>query len=79
MKKMIPINTTSDGCAFTVRARYDGACLKSLTGGGILPEHGGIGGLARTLTARYYKTGVTNIIGHWDDGFATTGILEVYE
>lgn len=34
MKKIIPINTTSDGCAFTVRARYDGACLKSLTGGG---------------------------------------------
>ena len=48
-------------------------------GGWILPEHGCIGGLARTLTARYYKTGVTNIIGHWDDGFATTGILEVYE
>lgn len=34
MKKILPINTTSDGCAFTVRARYDGACLKSLTGGG---------------------------------------------
>lgn len=33
MKKILPINTTSDGCAFTVRARYDGACLKSLTGG----------------------------------------------
>lgn len=34
MKKMIPINTTSDGCAFTIRARYDGAGLTSLTGGG---------------------------------------------
>ena len=34
MKKILPINTTADGCAFTVRARYDGACLKSLTGGG---------------------------------------------
>lgn len=32
--KMIPINVTSEGCAFTIRARYDGACLKSLTGGG---------------------------------------------
>lgn len=34
MKKVIPINTTTDGCAHTIRARYDGACLKSLTGGG---------------------------------------------
>lgn len=34
MKKQIPINTTVDGCAYTIRARYDGACLKSLTGGG---------------------------------------------
>lgn len=34
MKKVIPINTTTDGCAYTIRARYDGACLKSLTGGG---------------------------------------------
>lgn len=46
MKKILPINTTADGCAFTVRARYDGACLKSLTGGGrILPEYGGLGGV----------------------------------
>lgn len=34
MRIVKPINVTSDGCAFTVRARYDGACLKSLTGGG---------------------------------------------
>ena len=79
MKKVIPINTTTDGCAYTIRARYDGACLKSLTGGGILPEHGGYGGLARTLTARYYKTGSSNILEHWDDGYATTGILEIMD
>ena len=36
-----------------------------------------IGGLARTLTARYYKTGSLDIISHWDDGYATTGILEI--
>lgn len=35
MKKMIPLNTTSDGCAFTIVTRYEGrAYLKSLTGGG---------------------------------------------
>lgn len=33
-RKILPINTTADGCAFTIRARYDGACLRSLTGGG---------------------------------------------
>lgn len=35
------------------------------------------GGLARTLTARYYKTGASNILEHWTDGYATTGILEI--
>lgn len=34
MRKMIPINTTADGCAFTIVSRYDGrAYLKSMTGG----------------------------------------------
>lgn len=46
MKKILPINTTADGCAFTIRARYDGACLRSLTGGGrILPEYRSSGDL----------------------------------
>lgn len=36
MKKLIPVNVTSDGCAFTIVARYDGRAsyLKSLMGGG---------------------------------------------
>lgn len=41
MKKLLPINVTEEGCAFTIRARYDGACLKSLTsGGGYYPNTG---------------------------------------
>lgn len=28
------MNTTSDGCAFTVTARYEGVYVKSLLGGG---------------------------------------------
>ena len=41
MRKAIPINTTSDGCAFTIVTRYEGrAYLKSMTGGRILPLHG---------------------------------------
>lgn len=79
MKNQIPINTTADGCAFTIRARYDGACLNSLTGGRLLSEHWCYGGLARTITARYYKTGSSNILEHWDDGYATTGILEIMD
>lgn len=45
MKKIIPLNTTSDGCAFTIVTRYEGrAYLKSMTGGGrILPLHGSSG------------------------------------
>lgn len=35
MKKVIPINTTADGCAFTIVTRYEErAYLKSMTGGG---------------------------------------------
>ena len=35
MKMIIPLNTTSDGCAFTIVTRYEGrAYLKSMTGGG---------------------------------------------
>ena len=35
MKKKMPINVTSDGCAFTIVTRYEGrAYLKSMTGGG---------------------------------------------
>ncbi len=35
MKKLIPVNVTSDGCAFTIVSRYDGRAsyLKSLMGG----------------------------------------------
>lgn len=35
--------------------------------------------MARTLTARYYKTRSSNILEHWDDGYATTGILEIMD
>ena len=42
MKKIIPINTTPDGCAFAIVSRYDGrAYLKSMTsGGGYYPATG---------------------------------------
>ena len=34
MRKTKPINTTADGCAFTIVTRYEGrAYLKSMTGG----------------------------------------------
>lgn len=49
--KQIPINTTSDGLAYTIRARYDGACIKSLTGGG----------------GYYPNTGVLEVYGREDN------------
>lgn len=33
-KEIIAINTTADGCAFTVCARYGAACARNLLGGG---------------------------------------------
>lgn len=51
--KMIPINTTADGCAFTIVTRYEGrAYLKSMTGGGrILPLHGSDGSVVGKINA----------------------------
>ena len=44
MKKIKPLNTTADGCAFTIVTRYEGrAYLKSMTGGRLLSLHGGLG------------------------------------
>lgn len=31
---MLPINTTTDKCAFTITARYGAACERNLVGGG---------------------------------------------
>lgn len=43
MRKWKPINTTVDGCAFTIVTRYEGrAYLKSMTGGAAItlaPEY----------------------------------------
>ena len=56
MKKLIPINTTDDGCAFAIVTRYEGRCyLKSMTsGGGVLP--------------RYWSPGVVGYINSSQDG-----------
>ena len=42
MKRVLPINTTPDGCSFTIVTRYEGrAYLKSMTsGGGYYPATG---------------------------------------
>jgi hypothetical protein len=70
MKKMIPINTTSDGCSFTIVSRYDGrAYLKSMTGGGrILPLHRGVGGVCKCIYARYGKLSWENFLGRLEHG-----------
>lgn len=78
MKKLIPINTTADGCSYAIKARYCTTSLANMMGGGrTLPVHWYNGGMARTITARYYKTGASNILEHWDDGYATTGVIEI--
>lgn len=46
-------------------------------GGRTFPLDRSIGGLARTITARYYKTGAANILEHWEDGYSDTGIIEI--
>lgn len=57
--RRIPINTTADGCAFTIVTRYEGrAYLKSMTGGGgYYPCTGVLEVWSDTLTPR--RTGLS--------------------
>ena len=38
--------------------------------------NGAVGGVARTLTARYFKNSVANFIRH--DGMGNTGVMVIY-
>ena len=78
MKKLIPINTTADECAFAIKTNYFKTALSDMTRGGrTFSLDRSAGGLARTITARYYKTGAANILEHWEDGYSDTGIIEI--
>ena len=39
--------------------------------------NGAVGGVVRTLTARYFKNSVANFLRH--DGMGNTGVLVIYE
>ena len=38
--------------------------------------NGAVGGVARTLTARYFKNSVANFLRH--DGMGNTGVMVIY-
>ena len=38
--------------------------------------NGAVGGVARTLTARYFKNSVSNFLRH--DGMGNTGVMVIY-
>ena len=38
--------------------------------------NGAVGGVARTLTARYFKNSVANFLRH--DGMGNTGVIVIY-
>ena len=39
--------------------------------------NGAVGGVARTITARYFKNSVANFLRH--DGMGNTGVIVIYE
>ena len=39
--------------------------------------NGAVGGVARTITARYFKNSVANFLSH--DGMGNTGVIVIYE
>lgn len=39
--------------------------------------NGAVGGVARTLTARYFKNSVANFLRH--DGMGNTGVMVIYD
>lgn len=63
----MPINTTAEGCAFTIRARYDGACLKSLTGGGgYFPNTGVLEITTQEMSNKVIEIGNIVQTGNWN-------------
>ena len=93
MRKAIPINTTSDGCAFTIVTRYEGrAYLKSMTGGGVditpaqeclrSPMNTDKDGNCKTIFTRYGRLSWENFLGRLEHGgwdCQMTCVAEVYE
>lgn len=51
---MIPINTTADGCAFTIVSRYEGRVS--------------VGGVCKCIYARYGKLSWENFLGRLEHG-----------
>lgn len=45
----------------------------------IIPHNTDKDGNANTLKANYYKMGGANFLGHTNDGFKATCIIEIYE
>lgn len=94
MKKAIPINTTADGCAFTIVTRYEGrAYLKSMTGGvDITPAPGFwrlsrkvlnacADGTCKTIFTRLGRLSWENFLGRLEHGgwdCQMTSVLEVW-
>lgn len=94
MKKVLPINTTADGCAFTIVTRYEGrAYLKSMTGGAAITLVPGCwksrtilnacqDGTCKTIYGRMGRLSWENYLGRLEHGgwdCQMTSILEVYE
>ena len=92
MKKIVPINTTADGCAFTVVTRYEArAYLKSMTSGGgttrvrecwKYPMNTTLDGCCKTIYGRMGRLSWENYLGRIEHGgwdCQMTCIMEVYE
>ena len=91
MKKIVPLNTTADGCAFTIVARYDGrACLDGMTRGGgttrprecwRLPMNTDRDGCYKTIYGRMGRLSWENYLGRIEHGgweSYMTCVLEVW-
>ena len=93
MKKAIPINTTADGCAFTIVTRYEGrAYLKSMTGGAAITLAPGflrsrtilntcLDGTCKTIYSRMGRLSWENFLGRIENGgwdCQMTSVLEVW-
>jgi len=91
MTKRVPINTTADGCAFTIVTRYEGrAYLKSMTGGaGIIPARGCwksrtilnacSDGTCKTIFTRYGRLSWENFLGRLEHGGWDTQMTSILE
>ena len=75
----LPNDITADGCAFSIRARYESCYASNLGNGGALPDYRGHCHIWPTITAHYHKECWSNFLGGGSSLMLAPSVIVIYE